>query len=297
MTRPDILETITSFASRQHGIVARRQLLAAGIGASAIQYRVRQGRLRPLHRGVYQVGPVPSPHAHEMAAVLACGPTAIVSHRSAAVLWDMLPNVGVRRGRTPTVDIIVTAGSRERPGVRARSIQTLQPEEVTRRKGIPITTPARTIYDLASTATPRGMERAYAEALERKLTTPGKVRAILRDHPHRPGTLRLRALLDRGKPRRTRSEAEERFLALVRKAQLPKPAVNRVISGYEVDFLWRKARLVVEVDGFAYHSSQRAFEGDRRRDAVLAAAGLRRMLKKGRDHWDGVLRVLVKAVR
>jgi very-short-patch-repair endonuclease len=210
-----------------------------------------------------------------MAAVLAGGPFAVLSHRSAAVLWKMLPEARSRRRSVPTMDVIVTKGDRERPRIRIRRIRTLKPKEMTLLKGIPITTPSRTIYDLASTTTPRRLEQAFAEALERKMTTPDKVRLLMKDHPRGPGTRRLRAMLSHGKPKRTHSEAEERFLSLLRKAQLTMPAVNEVILGYEVDFLWRNARLVVEIDGYEYHSSRRAFEGDRRRDAVLAAAGLR----------------------
>lgn len=297
MTRPDTDETITTLASRQHGVVSRRQLLATGVGVGAVEYRVRQGRLRRLHQGVYQVGPILQPLAHEMAAVLACGPHAVVGHRSAGILWKILPAVRARRKGPPTVDIIVTRGARARPGIRTRRIRTIRPSEVTRRKGLPVTTPSRTIYDLASTATPRRLEQVFAEALARKIATADELRSLIQDHPRGPGTPHLRALLDHGDPTRTRSVAEDRFLALVRKAQIPMPAVNKVVSGYQVDFHWRKERLIVETDGYAYHSSREAFEVDRRRDAVLAAAGLRVVRVTWRQMEDEPEAVLARLVR
>ncbi len=299
MAQPDPEETINALASRQHGVVARRQLLAAGVSVDAVEYRVKQGRLRRLHNGVYQVGPLLQPLAHEMAAVLACGPHAVVSHRTAGVHWGILPKTRSRRKGPPAVDIIVTKGDRKRPRIRIRRIRTLKPGEVTHRKGLPVTTPVRTIYDLASTATPRRLEQALAEALERRIATIVGLRSLLEDHPGGPGTLRLRTLLDHGDPPLARSEFEERFLALIRKAQLPQPGVNKVVSGYEVDFVWRAQRLVVETDGYEFHSSRRAFEGDRRRDALLAADGLRVVRitwQQLRDEPEAVLARLARAL-
>ena len=146
--------------------------------------------------------------------------------------------------------------------------------ETTRLSGIPITTPARTLLDLASEATSRELEQAVAEAERRHLASRGGLVALLARYPRRPGTRALRFLVEtHQRPALIRSEAEERLLALIGKAQLPAPDVNARVGPYEVDFLWREARLIVEVDGFAFHGDRAAFEADRRRDAELAARG------------------------
>lgn len=263
---------IVALAARQHGVVTRAQLLAAGAPAHAIDYRVEKGRLERLHSGVYRVGPLRAPHERNMAAVLACGATAVLSHRSAAAAWDLLPRptddpvaVSVRRGRP-------TPG----PAVRVHRVSDLHRDETTVREGIPITTPARTILDVAASAGTWEIEQAVARAERAGLADSERMKALLARHPRRPGTRALRALLIRATgPAFTRSEAESRFLGLVRRARLPSPESNVRVKGWEVDFLWRRERLIVEIDGFAYHSSARAFERDRLRDGVLAAAGYR----------------------
>lgn len=263
--------TIAELASRQHGVVAREQLLAAGIAPGVVDHRLKLGWLHPVHRGVYRVGPVMAPRAEQMAACLACGRSAVVSGRSAAALWQM----PVDRPSPAAIEISVPKGTRRRPGLRVRRIRSLRPDEITKLDGIPITTPARTLYDLASSVAARELERAVARALAGGLTKPVELRRLLAHHSGRPGSARLRAVLQDGNLAVTRSEAEERFLALVRKTPLDRPEVNVKVSGYEVDFFWRTERLVVEIDGFYFHSSRSAFERDRRRDATLAAAGLR----------------------
>jgi very-short-patch-repair endonuclease len=142
-------------------------------------------------------------------------------------------------------------------------------------RGIPITTAARTLYDLAGRLRRRPLERAVAEAIALRLTTATGVRAMALRQAGRRGAGRLRAVLDLGDPRRTRSEAEEIFLGLVRRGGIELPVVNTRVAGYEVDFYWPAAHLAVEVDGFAFHISRRAFEQDRRRDAELATLGVR----------------------
>jgi very-short-patch-repair endonuclease len=204
-----------------------------------------------------------------MAAVLACGPSAVVSHRSAATLWAVLGD----SVRLPAVDVIVRGCDRRRSGVRIRRIATVEEDEVTRLDGIPVTAPARTLYDLAAVVRPRTLERAVAEACSRRLTDADQIAELVVRHPKGPGLRALRTLLARGSPVLTRSDAEERFLTLLRKARLDPPEVNVDVAGFEVDFLWRREGLVTEIDGFAFHSSPHAFERDRRRDAVLAAEG------------------------
>lgn len=262
---------IARLAARQHGVVSRTQLLALGINRGAIARRVRSGRLHPVHRGVYLTGHTAAPpRAREMGAVLACGDRAAVSHRSAAALWQLLPypaksavDITVARSRAP-----------QRPGIRVRRTSSLSRRDVRRLDGIPVTSPARTLLDLAAEVGAVELERAVAEALARSLVGRRELLNQLARNRGRRGTAPLRTLLEaNGGPARTRSEAERRFLALVRRADLPGAETNVKLGPYEVDFLWREERLVVEVDGYAFHSDRPAFERDRLRDAELQARG------------------------
>jgi very-short-patch-repair endonuclease len=262
---------IATIASRQYGVVATRQLRAAGISPGAIATRVRRHGLHRLHRGVYAVGHTALvPLAREMAAVLACGEGAVVSHRSAAVLWRLVEAVD------GPIHVTSARSSRRRPGLRVHRSRTLAPEDVRTLHGIPVTSPTRTLLDLAEAAPDRELERALDEAIVQKLTTPATLVAVVQHAEGRQGAPRLRSLLERGDPPSlTRSEAEERFLALVRQAGLAQPEVNVRLLNHAVDFLWPRQRLVVEIDGYRFHSSRSAFERDRRRDAELGAAGFR----------------------
>ena len=263
---------VATLAARQHGVVTRTQLVGLGLSADVIDRRLSTGRLRSLHRGVYMVGPMFPAHATEMAAVLACGPGAVLSHRSAASLWQLLPYPA----RPTLVDVTAPEADRRPRGIRVHRVRSLGKGETARVKRIPVTTPARTLLDLAADAAPRELEQAVAQAESRNLTNRRKLFSLLARYRGRGGTRALRALLERAaRPALTRSEAEERFLALVRSARLPAPDVNVLLGRHEVDFLWREEGLVVEVDGFAFHSSRASFEADRRRDAELAAQGLR----------------------
>jgi very-short-patch-repair endonuclease len=228
--------------------------------------------LHPVHRGVYLVGhSVLANGARELAAVLACGPAAVVSHNTAAYLWQLLPypaNPG---------PVNVTIAGRERArraGIRIHCVQTLGQRDIRALHRIPITTPARTLLDLATALPPYLLERALAEAQVRRLARRDDLVEQIERNMGRPGTRALRRLLDlEGGPAATRSEAERRLLKLIRAADLVSPKVNPRVGRYEVDFLWSEQRLVVEVDGYAFHSNRRAFEQDRERDATLAAAG------------------------
>jgi very-short-patch-repair endonuclease len=206
-----------------------------------------------------------------MAAVLACGGAAVLSHRSAAVLWGLL------RAWYGPPEVTVTDGrSRGRPDLRVYRTRWLDPRETRRREGVPVTAPARTLLDLATVISERDLARAVEEAQVLRLVTPRQLANVV--GRGRPGSAALRAVLNlQHEPSLTRSEAEVAFLHLVRDAGLPAPETNVEVLGHEVDFLWRGRKLIVEVDGFAYHSSRQAFERDRRRDARLQAAGFRVM--------------------
>jgi len=285
---------IGELAARQHSVLARTQLVDLGLGTGAIDWRLRTGRLRPLRRGVYLVGPSATRDTHLAAAVLSCGVGAVLSHRSAACLWDLLPY--------PAESAIeVTVAGRDpgtRPGVRIHRIAALESDEVRTCRGIPITTPARTLLDLSGEVSPRELERAVAEATRRRLTTPSRLRALAARYPRRRGTPALRRMaISDARPALTRSQAEERFLALVRSAELPSPDVNVTVHGLEVDFLWRQQRLVVEIDGYAFHSDRQAFERDRRRDAELAAHGYRVIRVTWRQLVDEAAVVLARVAQ
>lgn len=272
---PSVETRIVGLASRQHGVVTRAQLLGAGLTASGVDSRVRSRRLRPVHRGIYLhgalVGPLEPRRAREMAAVLACGSGAVVSHGSAASMWGL-----VHGDRTGSVDVTIPGADRgRRPGIRPHRVAALPAAEVAAVDGVPVTAPARTLVDLAPRVRPRALEQALARALRRDLLRLEDVAAALNRRPRAWGALRLRQLLDApGGPAFTRSEAEDRFLALIRKGGLSAPEANVREHGVELDFLWRSERVAVEVDGFAFHSSRRTFELDRRRDARLAGLGL-----------------------
>lgn len=264
-------------AARQHGLVTRCQLLELGLPAAVVDRWVGIRRIRPIFREVYLAGPVFAPRSLEMAAVLACGVSAVVSHGTAARLWRIGPD-GHRR--STVIDIALPRGNRSnRDGIRIRRTPTLRPDEVTRLDDIPTTTPARTLLDLAGLRAPeslttRALERAVAESLALRLSSLRHLRMMAERHSRHAGSRRLIGLLGDDPPAFTRSEAEERFLDLIRRAQLPKPRVNARIGGYEVDFFWPAEGCVAEIDGFAVHASRAAFEADRKRDAVLAGKGV-----------------------
>lgn len=269
-----IEERIIDASSRQGGLVTRKELLAHGLTPVQIRYRVRMKRLRQVRRGVYLVGPVEPPNLRERAAALCCGPRAVVSHRSAAALWELLPPPG----KATPVDITDPGHNRRMRGIRSHRVAKLGDEDVTVVDGVPITTVARTILDIAATVRERELEQALAQVERRALSSASELLELIARNPKRHGMRTLRALLENeAGPAMTRSEAEERFLALIRNAELPDPETNIAIGRYELDFLWRAERVAVEVDGFAFHSSRHRFERDRRRDAELTARGIRMM--------------------
>jgi very-short-patch-repair endonuclease len=286
---------IRRVAAGQHGVAERGQLIAAGVPPHLIDYRLRTHRLEMLHRGVYRIGPVRSPYECEAAALLACGDGAVLSHQTAAALWD------IRRSREERpVEVIIRRGYRVRgAAVRVHRIATLCPDEIAMFEGLPITTPARTLLDLAPRLAERELEQAVARAERNGLADRARVDALLVRYPRRAGTRVLRALFGAGTPAFTRSEAESRFLLLIRRAGLPKPEVNMRVLRYEVDFLWRTEQVVVEIDGAAYHSDRNTFESDRIRDATLQIAGFRVIRvtwKQLTSHPEAVLVCITRAL-
>jgi hypothetical protein len=259
-------------AAEQHGYVHRDQLIAAGLGAKAIAYRVTIGRLHLRHRGVYAVGHVPpSPHARAMAAVLACRPGSFLSYLSGGSLWAM----GIRWG--PIID--VTAATKHRhKGIRVHRSKLLTPQDVTVHFGIPVTTPARTLLDLAEVLDTPSLTRAVNEARLRHRSTLHELRELLTRSPGR-ATRRLKPFVnDTSGP--TRSAFEDAFKRFVARYDLPTPEMNVIVAGEEVDALWRREKLIVELDGREFHEHR--FEADREKDTLLVSAGL----SVARLTWD-----------
>jgi very-short-patch-repair endonuclease len=263
-------ERIAAIASLQRGLVSRQQLLAAGIGRGAIRRMLEHGRLWTEHQGVYSVGfPSRQPLARETAALLAVGTNAVLSHLSAAAAWGLCP----ARPDDASVEVLAP-GFHTRQGIVAHRTARLEPQEVRICQGLPVTAPARTLRDIAANVSMRELERAVDEALVRRIVRLQQLRdAAARDKGRRGGAILTALLEHRGNPTITRSQAEERMLELLRAGNLPEPECNARVNGYEVDFLWRAQRLIVEVDGYAYHATRSAFERDRAKGAAMAAAG------------------------
>ena len=272
---------LARLAGRQHGVVAAWQLRELGVSQSWIETRLRRGSLLRVYRGVYAVG-----HAaitwegRLMAAVLACGPDAVLSHRSAAQLWGLMPR------RSIAVELTRPRRAKPLPTI-APHVSPLQPDEVEEAWGIPVTSVARTMLDIAPLVDERGLERAWNEMEVRELRDPVGVEAMVVRHPGKRGIARVRKVMYSTKPAgRTRNELEERFVRLVDDYGLPRPRINAHLAlrerFFEIDALWPAERLAVELDGGAAHGTRRAFHRDRERDRVLLAEGYR----TARVTWD-----------
>ena len=254
---------------RQHGAVSRAQLLELGLSSDAIAHRVGTGRLHPVAHGIYAAGRPDLPrHGQWFAALLACGPTAVLSHRSAAALWGIGPDDLAISEVT-----VSTAVRRRRPGV-AVHCRALGPSEQIVRKGVPVTTVERTLLDLATKVGVGRLERAINEADKLDLVDPETLRAVLDRYAGRRGVAALRSILDRHAFRLTDSELERRFLAIVRRTDLPLPDTGTRLNGFKVDFHWPALGLVVETDGLRYHRTIAQQMRDRLRDQAHVAAGL-----------------------
>jgi hypothetical protein len=257
-------------AGRQHGIVARWQLLALGFNAREIEHRVARGRLHPVMRGVYAVGwPRLTDKRRWMAAVLVCGDGAMLSHRSAAALW------GISFEREGLIDIGVRRrGELRRPGLRVRGRPSLAPEDITSIDGIPVTSVVQTLVDLATELPPRRLERAINESDKRDLIDPEALRATLDAHAGEPGVKLLRSILDKRTFRLSDSDLEILFRPIAAKVGLPSPLTKQVVNGYEVDFFFPTLGLVIETDGLRYHRTPSTQARDAQRDRAHILAGM-----------------------
>jgi predicted transcriptional regulator of viral defense system len=259
-------QELARIAGSANGVVTRAQLARAGITPEQIKQRVARGALLREHRGVYRVGHrAPSVEARYLAAVWACGEGALLSGRAAGHLLRLVK-------RAPPMPEVTAPTQRRVEGIRTRWSRRIDPKHVTSWRGIPVTTPARTLVDLAAVLAPENLARACHEAGVRHATTPAEVEAVLARRPNSPGAATLREIL-RGEVRVTLSKLETRFLARLREAGLTLPQTNRLAGGRRVECRWPERRLTVELDGYRYHRSRHAWEQDRRRERDARARG------------------------
>jgi very-short-patch-repair endonuclease len=276
-------------------VVSRRQLLDLGFSRQEIEHRHRSGRLHQVRRGVYAVGrPSLTQQGRWMAAVLACGNGAVISHSSAAALW----RIGYEQRNLIELSL-PSLSRRRRPGLRIHRRPSLNIERATTiRHAIPLTTPVQTIVDLALRLDRRGLERMINEADKYDLAHPPELREALDLRQGEPGLARLRTILDRRTFRLTKEELERRFLPLARKAGLATPLTGTWVNDFEVDFYWPDLGLVVETDGLRYHRTPAEQARDRLRDQAHTAAGLTQLRfthEQVRYEPDHVVRILAAA--
>jgi very-short-patch-repair endonuclease len=251
-------------ASSQHGVVTRAQLLRAGVTLAELEHRLGTGTLLPVHRGVYRVGHrAPSVEARYLAAVLAGGEGALLVARAAAHLFGLI------KAPAPPPEV-ATRTERRIPGVKTQRRRHL--EEGTRWRGIPVTTVAQTLVDIAAHLPLDALARACHEAGVRYRTTPAQVDAVLRRHPRVKGAGKLRPILH-GDTRVTLSKLEKRFLKLLQEHRLPPPRTNRPAGTKRVECRWPDHNLTVELDSYRFHNSRHAWEQDRQREREAYARG------------------------
>ena len=259
-------------ARAQHGVLTWAQLSCAGLTAAQIKTLAGRGMLWRMHRGVYSIAdPALLPLAAESAAVLAFGAGSLLSHRSAAALWNFTTQ------HPGDVELtLVAKNPRGRPGVRVHRVRALDRTDMRRQRNLAVTAPARTIIDLAAVAKLADLHEALANARIAGHVNDDRLRAALtRCPPKHPGATTARDLLEAPVGTLvTRSKMERTLLGLIDQAGLPRPLVNHPLGPYQLDFYWPDARLAVEVDGYGAHSGRKAFEHDRLRDQRLAALGI-----------------------
>jgi very-short-patch-repair endonuclease len=258
-------KAVAALARRQHGYVTRRQLLELGVSNKGITTRLAAGRLIRVYAGVYAVGHVPNaPVAHAAAAVLACGPGAALSNGSGAALWGY-------RKRWPNPIEVTAPSKHRRPGIKTHRSATLTKADVTRHLGIPVTSPARTLLDIAATLTDEALTRAVNEALLSNYLHEADLHALVERCRTHPQATRIEAVIGED---RSRSWLEDEFRPWLRRFKLPEARFNVLVNGREVDVYFPQERLIVELDGYEVHRGRAAFENDRDRDADMLVNGM-----------------------
>ncbi|HTX07767.1 MAG TPA: DUF559 domain-containing protein [Solirubrobacteraceae bacterium] len=284
----EVERAIARIAGHQDNVIGREQLIAAGLGRGAIEHRVRMNWMQRMHQGVYLIGPAaPTPMARARAAAIACGDQAVMSHRSAAVLHRLLPELGAE------IDVTVVGRNPHRQdGIRIHRVSRMASQDVVTMSGLRVTSIARTICDLAASESHEDVVRAFQEALYRRAVTPHALTDVLKREPSRKGAPVVQGLID--DPRLTRSQRERLLLKLIDQAQLPRPVTNIRRQGHLVDVLWPAEKLIVEFDGWGAHGHRLAFERDRKRDQMLVAAGYRVIRVTDRQLLDEPLAVIAR---
>jgi very-short-patch-repair endonuclease len=290
---------VTALAAEQHGVVALWQLFRLGLPRGWVEHQIATGLFHRVFRGVYAVGhSAVTEHGRRMAAVLACGPNAKLSHWSAAALWGLLQT------NRAVIDVVVPGNRNGPKGVHVHRGK-LDPDEWTCRENIPVTTIPRTLLDLAPIAAERQLRRATNQAARLGWLNPKVIAQLQERHRGRSGMQAFKAVTAAVNPqtRRTRSDLEDDFLRLCRRAGLPTPIAGAEIEGIEVDFYFPGTRLIVELDHYDYHRTPHEFDNDRRRDALLKTKGYE--VLRVSDAWlngdpggvAGTVRQLLAAMR
>jgi hypothetical protein len=259
-------EIIARMASRSHGVVARLELLGAGVSPTEIRRRVRRGTLIPIHRAVFRVGhQAPSVLARYTAAVKACGDGSLLFRRAAAHLLGLVKD-------PPSLPEVLCLTQRRVRGVRTQRVRRTEAIDGTTWRGVPVTTLQRTLVDLAAVLDEEELALAMHQADARHHVTPEQIEVVLKRRHNWPGARKLRRVIW-GEVPITLSRLESRFLSQLRKADLPLPVTNRHIDGRYVDCRWQAQRLTVELDSYRYHSTRHAWEQDREREREARARG------------------------
>ena len=264
----DAIESaIAVLAGRQWWYITRKQLLAIGLSTAAIEHRIAIGRLIRVHAGVYAVGHInATPVARAAAAVLACGPGALLSHGSGGTLW------GYNKYWDMPFEVTVTASHRRRPGITVHRSRTLTEADIDCQLDVPVTSPARTLLDISLRLSDKRLTRAVNDGRHAKILHLEDLGDVLQRNPNHPGTNRLLPFLE-ATSGLTRSQLEDDFVAFAKRYGLPTPQTNVPLNGYVVDVLFVEERVIVEVDSWHFHRFRKNFESDRRRDAKMLAAG------------------------
>jgi very-short-patch-repair endonuclease len=280
---------IGALAGRQHGVVSLQQLRALGVPEHVVRARRKAERWYPLHRGVYAVGhEALTPKSHFLAAVYACGPGSLVSHRAAGALQGLLSATGA-------IEVTAARGCKAKPGITVHRSRLIHADDRAEVDGIPVTSVARTFVDLADVVNDRQLTGAMRQAELRRILDVGAIEAALDRTPGRKGRHRLKRVLlaYRPEPQLLRSRAEQKLKRLCEHHRLPQPQFNAQVAGYEVDIYWPEAKLALEFDGAATHQTRFAFHEDRRRDRALATEGV----QVARVTWPDLDASLMEQVR
>lgn len=280
------LPSLQTIVAKQHGVVSIRQLKSLGVTPDAIRHQLSRGDLRRIHRGVYAVGLTQLTELGEFAAaILACGHGAVLSHRSAAILWEL------HEATAGVIDVTVPGRRvRSRDRIRVHSSSTCGAGDRRMRKGLPVTSPSLTVLDLAPVNI-RLAESALNEALLHRLTSEPEMRSLLERIPGHRGAAGMRRLLDASGGGFSRQAGEKAMTKLIRAAGLPKPLRNRRAHGFELDYFWPDLRLNIELDGYQWHSTRARLNSDRNRDADLVAHGVQ-VLRISYDQLEDPMRVV-----